>query len=134
MVILSSRSATVLVIFIVAIIAFCFACVCASITGPISILPNESDSGGILDDLSAITNGTGDSGDSYGNQYANDYSQSSSSPSYSSSSDVETTVDSSQDSSSETPEPSNTQPSSPKPEPKTDSSDSQIETTVADFE
>ena len=134
MVILSSRSATVLVIFIVAIIAFCFACVCASITGPISILPNESDSGGILDDLSAITNGSGDSGDSYGDQYSNDYSQSSSSPSYSSSSDVETTTDSSSDSDSGSHESSSPQPTSPKVETTVDQSDSQIETTVADFE
>lgn len=91
---MSSRSATVLVIFIVAIIAFCLACVFASITGPISILPNESDSGSILDDLSAITNDTGDSGESYGDQYESDYS-----PSYDYS-NVETTVD---DSSSDTP-------------------------------
>ena len=53
MVNLSSRSAKVLVIFVVAIIAFCLACVCASMTGPISILPNES-SGGILDNLSEL--------------------------------------------------------------------------------
>lgn len=94
---MSSRSATVLAFFIVAIIAFCLACVFASMTGPISILPNESDSGGILDDLSAITNGSGDSGDSYGDQYSNDYS---SSNSYSSYSNVETTSDDSSSSSS----------------------------------
>lgn len=87
---MSSRSATVLVIFIVAIIAFCLACVCASITGPISILPNESNSGGILDNLSAIT----DDNVSYDNQYSDDYSYSSSSDSYSGS-NVETTTDSS---------------------------------------
>ena len=90
MVTLSSRSATVLAFFIVAIIAFCLACVFASMTGPISILPNESDSGGILDDLSAITNGSGDSGDSYGDQYSNDYSSSNSYSSYDYS-NVETT-------------------------------------------
>ena len=112
---MSSRSATVLVIFIVAIIAFCLACVCASITGPISILPNESNSGGILDNLSAITD---DNVDSYDNQYSDDYSYSSSSDSYSSynvettvdqsdSSDVETVEDHSVDSSSEPPSPPN---------------------------
>ena len=92
---MSSRSATFLVIFAVAIIAFCFACVCASITGPISILPNESDAGSILDNLSAITDGTGDSGESYGNQYSNDYNSPSQDYSSSSESNVETTVDSS---------------------------------------
>lgn len=98
---LSSRSAKVLVIFIVAIIAFCLACVCASMTGPISILPNESNSGSILDNLSAITDDTGNNGESYG--YQEDYSDYSSSSSDSSSSDnsyVETTTDSSSSSSS----------------------------------
>ncbi len=98
---MSSRSAKVLVIFIVAIIAFCLACVCASMTGPISILPNESDSGSILDNLSAITDDTGNNDESYG--YQEDYSDYSSSSSDSSSSDdsyVETTVDSSSSSSS----------------------------------
>ncbi|MEE1335975.1 hypothetical protein, partial [Methanobrevibacter sp.] len=52
---MSSRSATVLVIFIVAVLAFCFASVFASMTGPISILPNQTESGGVLDNLSAIT-------------------------------------------------------------------------------
>ena len=98
---MSSRSATVLVIFIVAIIAFCLACVCASITGPISIIPNESDSGSILDNLSAITDGTGNNGESYGYQEDhNDYSSSSSSSSSSDDSYVETTTDSSSSSSS----------------------------------
>ena len=77
-------------------------------TGPISILPNESDNGGILDDLSAITNGSADSGESYGDQYADDYSSGSG---YSSSSDsyVETTTDdqsSDSGSNSKTPNPS----------------------------
>ena len=52
---MSSRSATVLVIFIVAVLAFCLASVFAAMTGPISILPNQSQSGGVLDNLSAIT-------------------------------------------------------------------------------
>ena len=38
---MASRSATVLVVFIVAVLAFCLASVFASMTGPISILPNE---------------------------------------------------------------------------------------------
>ena len=98
---LSSRSAKVLVIFIVAIIAFCLACICASMTGPISILPNESNSGSTLDNLSAITDDTGNNGESYG--YQEDYSDYSSSSSDSSSSDdsyVETTTDTSSSSSS----------------------------------
>ncbi len=89
---LSSRSATVLVIFIVACIAFCLASVFAAMTGPISILPNESDSGGILDNLSAITDSDNNNYPSYGY----DDSQSSSSSSDDSQSNepkVETTTD-----------------------------------------
>lgn len=88
---MSSRTAKFLVIFVVAIIAFCLACVCAAMTGPISILPNESDNGSILDDLSAIANDTGNNVETYTNQY-DDYSSGSG---YSSSSDsyVETTTD-----------------------------------------
>ena len=86
---MSSRSATVLVIFMIAIIAFCLACVCASMTGPISIAPQENESGGILDNLSAITEDTGNTGDSYGNPDYTDYSSSSSSDD----SQVETTTD-----------------------------------------
>lgn len=85
---MSSRSATVLAIFVVAIIAFCLACVFASITGPISILPNESDSSGSLDNYSNITY---DTEDTYDNQYYDDYSYSNSySYDYS---NVETTTD-----------------------------------------
>ena len=87
---LSSRSATVLVIFSVAVIAFCLASVFAAMTGPISILPNESDAGGILDNLSAIT-------DSDNNNYHQSYSEDSYDYSYSDShsddSQVETTAD-----------------------------------------
>ena len=97
---LSSRSATVLVIFVVACVAFCLATVFASMTGPISILPNESESGGILDNLSVIENA--DTGDyqSSSYDYSNDYS-SSNDDSQSDESQVETTTDdssSSQDS------------------------------------
>lgn len=97
---MSSRSATVLVIFIVAVVAFCLATVFASMTGPISILPNDTESGGVLDNLSAITEGTGDSGSSYGYQDYNDYSSSSDDSYSSDDSQVETTVDSSSSDSS----------------------------------
>lgn len=63
---MTSRPATVMVIFTVACIAFCLATVFASMTGPISILPNES-SGGVLDNLSAIDNY------SYGQDDTQDY-------------------------------------------------------------
>ena len=84
---MSSRSATVLVIFIVAVLAFCFASVFASMTGPISILPNESESGGILDNLSAITDDTSND-NSYDYQDYNYYSNDDSSDNQ-----VETTTD-----------------------------------------
>lgn len=94
---MSSRSATVLVIFSVAVIAFCLATVFAAMTGPISILPNESDSGGILDNLSAITDS--DNSNSYHQSYSEDsYDYSSRhSDSHSDDSQVETTTDNSQD-------------------------------------
>ena len=97
---MTSRSATVLVIFIVAILAFCFASVFASMTGPISILPNESQSGGILDNLSAITDDTSNSGDSYNYNDYYDYSSDDSSSDDSDDSHVETTKDTSKDSKS----------------------------------
>ena len=92
---MSSRSATVLVIFSVAVIAFCLATVFAAMTGPISILPNESDSGGILDNLSAITDS--DNSNSYHQSYSEDsYDYSSRhSDSHSDHSQVETTTDNS---------------------------------------
>ena len=86
---MASRSATVLVISLIAMVAFCLASVFGAMTGPISILPNGTDSNGsILDNLSAITDGTGDTGNSYGYEESNDYSSSSSE-----SSNVETTTD-----------------------------------------
>ncbi|WP_407377682.1 hypothetical protein [Methanobrevibacter sp.] len=91
---MSSRSATVLVIFIVACIAFCLASVFGAMTGPISILPNESDSGSVLDNLSAITD-SDNNYESYGDEnvheYYNDYSSQDSSQS--TESNVETTTD-----------------------------------------
>ena len=91
---MSSRSATVLVIFSVAVIAFCLASVFAAMTGPISILPNESDSGGILDNLSAITDSDNNN---YHQSYSEDsYDYSSYSDSHSDDSQVETTTDNSQ--------------------------------------
>lgn len=97
---MTSRSATVLVIFIVAILAFCFASVFASMTGQISILPNKTESGGILDNLSAITNDTTDSSESYGYQEYKDYSSNGYSSSDNDNANVETTKD---DSSSNNP-------------------------------
>jgi len=93
--ILTSRSATVLVIFIIAIIAFCLATVFASMTGPISILPAKNESGGVLDNLSVITDTKdgGYSGQSYGYK-DKDYTNKQPS-SQSSKSNVETTTDTS---------------------------------------
>lgn len=95
MFILTSRSATVLVIFIIAIIAFCLATVFASMTGPISILPAKNESGGVLDNLSVITDTKdgGYSGQSYGYK-DKDYTNKQPS-SQSSKSNVETTTDTS---------------------------------------
>ena len=118
---LSSRSATVIVILVIAIVAFCLATVFASMTGPISILPNASNNSSVLDNLSAITDsddnyqtyGSPDTSKDYSRSY--DYSQSSSDDSQvetttddssshndksSSSSNVETTTDDSSSSSS----------------------------------
>ena len=96
---MSSRSATLLVIFTVAIVAFCLASVFASMTGPISILPNKTNDSTILDNVSSFVE-NGNSGESYGyKSYDNheDHSSSSSGNSH----DVETTTDhSSSDSSS----------------------------------
>lgn len=89
---MSSRSATVLVIFIVACIAFCLASVFAAMTGPISILPNESDTGGVLDNLSAITDSDNNNYQSYGYEDSNDYS-SGYDDSQSSEPEVETTTE-----------------------------------------
>ena len=93
---LSSRSATVLVIFIVACIAFCLASVFASMTGPISILPNESESGGILDNLSVLTDSEDNNYQSYGYDDSQE-SSSSSDSSQSSEPQIETTTDDSQE-------------------------------------
>lgn len=90
---MSSRSATVLVIFSVACIAFCLASVFAAMTGPISILPNESDNVSILDNLSALTDSdNNDNYQSYGYDDTYDYS-SYSDDSQSDDSQVETTTD-----------------------------------------
>ena len=96
---MSSRSATVLVIFIVAIVAFCLASVFASMTGPISILPNKTNESGILDNVSSfVENGnTGKSYGSGGHYNYDDHSSSSSGNSH----DVETTTDHSSSSSSD---------------------------------
>ena len=123
MFILSSRSATVLVIFIVAIVAFCLASVFGAMTGTISILPNESEDGGsILDNLSAITDGTGDTGSIYGNDNYNDYSSDSQKSSDDSKNDVETTTDTS----------SSDSDSSYSPSSDSNSGSSNVETTTDD--
>ena len=67
MLILSSRSATVLVIFVIAIVAFCLASVCGSMTGTISIFPNATDDSGELYNSSYTEY------KSYGSEYQNDY-------------------------------------------------------------
>lgn len=72
MIVLASRSATVLVIFIVAVIAFCLASVFGAMTGPINLFPN--DSGSVLDNLSAITDNPDGGYDTIGYQDYNDYS------------------------------------------------------------
>ena len=92
MFILSSRSATVLVIFIVAIVAFCLASVFASMTGPISILPNKTNESGIFDNVSSFVE-NGNTGKSYGSGGHYNYDDHSSSSS-GRSSNVETTTDS----------------------------------------
>ena len=56
MLFLASRSANVLVIFIVAIFAFCFASVFASMTGPIAVLPENNDSEMMLDNITIVPN------------------------------------------------------------------------------
>lgn len=120
---MSSRSATVLVIFSVAVIAFCLASVFAAMTGPISILPIESDSGGILDNLSAIT-------DSDNNNYHQSYSEDSYDYSYSDShsddSQVETTEDTSQNDNNKNPDDSNVETTTD--DSKVDSSDDKAKT------
>jgi hypothetical protein len=127
----TSRSATVLVIFIVAVIAFCLASVFASMTGPISILPNETESGGIMDNLSAITDDTSESDNSYDysdDDYSSDYSSSYGADGY----DVETTSDDSSSSSSSSSDASGYENSAPDVETTTDesSSGSEVETTT----
>lgn len=108
---MASRSATVLVIFTVAVLAFCSATVVGSMTGPLNLFPQ--DSGGILDNLSAITDGEGN--EAIGSQSYNDYSED-----YSSSDNVESYSEPSQDTSQHTEssqsqdsEPSQTQDSEP---------------------
>lgn len=87
---MASRSATVLVIFTVAVLAFCSATVVGSMTGPLNLFPQNS--GGVLDNLSAITDGEGN--EAIGSQSYNDYSED-----YSSSDNVESYSEPSQDTS-----------------------------------
>ena len=127
---MSSRSATVLVIFVVACVAFCLASVFGAMTGPISILPNESNNGSVLDNLSAITD-SDDNYETYGHDQSSQSNDYSSSSSQSSEPEVETTTDQSSSSSSHT-----TTETTEKVETTTDSGsgnnhnhDSQVETT-----
>ena len=90
---MASRSATVLVIFTVAVLAFCSATVVGSMTGPLNLFPQNS--GGVLDNLSAITDGKGN--EAIGSQSYNDYSED-----YSSSDNVESYSEPSQDTSQHT--------------------------------
>ena len=107
---MSSRSATILVIFTVACIAFLVATVFASMTGPISIIPTGNNSSGISNNLSTVA-GPSDNYKSSSYDNSKDYSSSSSySSDKSSKSQVETTVD---DSSGK--QPSSTQDDSKKP-------------------
>lgn len=124
---MASRSATVLVIFVIAVIAFCLASVFGAMTGPISIFPNETEGGSILDNLSALTDGHGDTGNSYGNDNYNDYSSSSSD---SSSSNVETTTDHSGGSSQQSSSSGSGSSSSSSSGSTQGSSSPQVETTV----
>ena len=123
---MTSRSATVLVIFVIAIFAFCLASVFAAMTGPISILPNESESGGILDNLSAFTDDI-NTDNTYGYQQ-DDYSN----YDYSDDSNVETTTDdsSSQSTDSDNIETTTDDSSSGSNNGGGDGSSSNIETTV----
>lgn len=83
---MSSKPATVLVMLTVAIVAFCLASCFAAMTGPISILPMELDSGNTSDDVSDVQVDNSDDNNDY--QDYSDYSGSS----YSGY-DVETTTD-----------------------------------------
>lgn len=115
---MSSRSATLLVIFTVAIVAFCLASVFASMTGPISILPNKTNDSTILDNVSSFVE-NGNNGESYGYKSHDNYEDHSSSSS-GNSHDVETTTDHSSSSSS----------SSQDSGSSSSSSDSNVETTT----
>ncbi len=67
MLILSSRSATVLVIFVIAMVAFCLASVFGAMTGTITIFPNATD------DSSELSNSSYNEYKTYGSEYNNDY-------------------------------------------------------------
>lgn len=97
---MTSKSATVLVMLVVAIVAFCLASCFAAMTGPISI-PIGLDSGNnTTDNLSTVPVDNSYDDSDYQDYY--DYSESSSSNSY-----VETTTD---DSNSGTPSQEDPQP------------------------
>ncbi|WP_298520512.1 hypothetical protein [uncultured Methanobrevibacter sp.] len=64
---MSSRSATVLVIFVIAMVAFCLASVFGAMTGTITIFPNATD------DSSELSNSSYNEYKTYGSEYNNDY-------------------------------------------------------------
>ncbi len=87
MVILSSRSATILVILVISLVAFCLASVFGAMTGTVSILPSGTDD-------TSINNVTVTNSDNVDHSYNNNYDDYSYSGDDSSdSSDVETTTD-----------------------------------------
>ena len=121
MIVLASRSATVLVIFVVAVSAFCLASVFGAMTGPINIFPDGS--GSVLDNLSAITDSPDGGYDTIGTPDYQDYSTND----YSTDSSDQQPDDSQSqvETYSEPSEPStNTEPApEPTPEPSSDTSE-----------
>ena len=73
-----SKSAVCLVVFVVSIVAFCLACVCASMTGQISILPDDNTTNEFMDNVTNLTedmiNRDDNSYDDYSYSDSNDYS------------------------------------------------------------
>lgn len=62
---MASKSANILMIFVIAVIAFCLASVCASITGPISFMPEQNATGVSLDNLSVLPEDNGSNTNTY---------------------------------------------------------------------
>ena len=81
---MSSKPATLLVVFVISVAAFCIASVFGAMTGEINILPNETDllnsSDNITDNASVSDSSSYDSGNDY--SYSSGDSGASSSQSY----------------------------------------------------